>query len=143
MRKLTHIAAKFRDNKIFFLILLLSFLSVQWSSSASHIHLSEQHAHEGAHHEHVVDAHAHEQAFSYESSHSLDDLGKLVELDHDCNRSATKYDSQIIALNLVSNLNNVHDQTATVYNKLFTSNHSKRRYLDYSTINLRAPPIFS
>ena len=140
MNNFTFMTAKFRYNKMLFLVLLVSFLSLQWSSA--HIHLAEQHNHDGTHHQHEIEAHAHHQALSADSAHSTDDSDNLVELDLDCNRYATsKYDSQYIAFSSVNNYLRIYYQVGD--NEPPVIHKSKLRYIDYSTIQFRGPPQIS
>ena len=128
-----------------FFILVTALLSMQWSSA--HIHLAEHHDHDGNHHQHNIEGHAH-QSFTHNddfsnSNHQVHQQDvKLVELGNDCN---------------IQKWNNIDDQTVVLtalnFHLNFTSheyaiepsgfNNSKRRYIDYSTIHLRAPPKFS
>ena len=128
---------KFRYSKMLFLALLISFLSLQWSSA--HIHLAEQHDHGGDHHQHEIEAHSHHQTLSADSAHSIDDSDKLVELDLDCNRYATsKYDSQYAAFSSINNHLSIYYQADD--NAPSVTHKSKLRYIDYSTIQFRGPP---
>ena len=137
MNNLTSMTARFRYNKMLFLVLLVSFLSLQWSSA--HIHLAEQHNHDGTHHQHEIEAHSHHQTLSADSAHSIDDSDKLVELDLDCNRYATsKYDSQYIVFSSVNNHLSIYYQAGD--NAPPVIHKSKLRYIDYSTIQFRGPP---
>ena len=132
--------AKFRYNKMLFLVLLVSFLSLQWTSA--HIHLAEQHDHDGTHHQHEIESHAHHQTLSADSAHSIDDSGELVELDLDCNRYATsKYDSHYIAFSSFNNQLRIYSQVGD--NEPSVIQNSKLRYIDYSTIQFRGPPQIS
>ena len=123
-----------------FLVLFVAFLSVQWSSA--HIHLAEQHSHDGTHHQHEIKTHTHHQTLSADSAHSTDDPDKLVELDLDCNRYATsKYDSQYIVFSSVNSHVSVYYQVDD--NAPPIIHGSKHRYIDYSTIQFRGPPQIS
>ena len=137
MNKFTFMASKFRHNKMLFLVLLVSFLSLQWSSA--HIHLSGQHDHDDSHHQHEIEAHAHHDSLSSHGAHSIDDTDKLVELDLDCNRYHTsKYDSQCIIFSSVNNQLSIYYQVSN--NEPPITYTSKLRYIDYSTIRFRGPP---
>ena len=140
MSNFTFMPTKFRDNKMLLLVLLVSFLSLQWSTA--HIHLAAQHDHDGTHHQHEIEAHSHHQSLSSDSSHSIDDSDNLVELDLDCNRYATsKYDSQYTVFSSVNNHLNIYYQVGD--NALSIIHSSKLRYIDYSTIQFRGPPQIS
>ena len=145
MNNSTYIAAKFCNNKMLLLVLLTAFLSMQWSTA--HIHLAEHHDHDGSHHQHAIEAHAHQSISSHDNSidstHQVDDHNvNLVELDHDCNRqSGEKLDNHSIALTPADFQLNIFPQKDRI--ELPEFNNSKHRYLDYSTIQLRAPPQLS
>lgn len=144
MNELSYLT-KFRLNKAIFFVLITALLSMQWS--LAHIHLAEYYDHDGNHHQHNIDAHAH-QSFTNndnftDSDHQLHHQGaKLVELSNDCNvQSRNNLDDQPVVLVFVSfQLNSPH------YINNFESSgfsYSKQRYIDYSTIKLRAPPKIS
>lgn len=128
-----------------FFVLVTAMLSLQWS--VAHIHLAEHHDHDGSHHQHNIQGHAH-QSFNHhddftDSIHQLhhQDI-KLVELGHDCNvQSWNNIDDQTVVLTSV----NVQLNFTTHINRITSAGfrYSKQRYLDYSTINLRAPPKIS
>ena len=133
---------KSRLNKVMLLVLVTAMLSMQWSSA--HIHLVEHHDHDGSHHQHNVEAHAH-QSFTQndniaDSSHQLD--VNVVELGNDCNvHNGNNIDVQPVVLTSI----NLQLNFTPHINSIESSglSNSKRRYIDYSTINLRAPPKFS
>lgn len=136
---------KLRHSKAMFFVLVTALLSIQWSSA--HIHLAEHHDHGGSHHEHNTKAHAHQSLihnddFNGSSRQTFQEVIKVVELGNDCNlNSWNNIDDQSIALASISFPKNLFSPL-----KHFTSSgfrHSKRRYIDYSTIKLRAPPKFS
>lgn len=136
---------KFRLNKTMFFVLVTAMLSMQWSTA--HIHLAEHHDHDGSHHQHNIDTHSH-QSFTQndnyiDSTHQINEQKvKVVELDNDCNiHSWNNLDDQPITLTSVNfQLNLIHHSSNF---ELSEFRNSKRRYIDYSTINLRAPPKFS
>jgi len=136
---------RLRLNKAIFFVVLAAMLSMQWSSV--HIHLAENHDHHGDHHQHKSEAHAHQTLTQNNDSIDSDYQAhqqniKVVELGNDCN---------------INNWNNIDDQPIVLssdsifarfiphLSKLESSefNRSKRRYIEYSSIQLRAPPKFS
>lgn len=136
---------KFRINKAIFFVLITAMLSMQWSTA--HIHLAEHHEHDGSHHQHTTKAHTH-QTFT----HSDDFIGSsqkvylqetnVVELYDDCNiKNHNNVNEQPIVLSSVDNQLNITPYVSSI-EPLEISN-SKRRYIDDSTINLRAPPKHS
>ena len=142
MNNFTFMTTKIRYSKMLYLVLLVSFLSLQWSSA--HIHLAEHHDHDGTHHQHEIEKHTHHQTLSADNFnfHSIDDSDKLVELDLDCNRYATsKYDIQCIVFSSVNNQLSVYYQVGD--NEPPVTHNSKLRYIDYSTIQFRGPPKIS
>ncbi|MCW8901504.1 MAG: hypothetical protein OQK75_04945 [Gammaproteobacteria bacterium] len=118
---------------------------MQWSSA--HIHLAEHHNHDGSHHQHNIEGHAH-QSLTHndhvpDSNHQVHKQDvKLVELGNDCNvQSWNNIDDQPVVLTSVNlQLNLTHHIISIESSGL---SNSKRRYIDYSTISLRAPPKFS
>ena len=136
---------KFRLNKTMFFVLVTAMLSMQWS--VTHIHLAEHHDHDGSHHQHYAEAHAH-QSFTHNDD--------LINSDHQIFQQVVKV-VEICSECIVYNGNNIDDQPVLLAALNFQLNftphiysiessgfsNSKRRYIDYSTINLRAPPKFS
>lgn len=134
-----------RLNKVVFFILVTAMLSLQWSSA--HIHLAEYHDHDGEHHQHNVQAHAH-QSFSpndnyFDSNHQIDSQNiKVIELGNDCNiHNWNNLDDQCIALTSAHFPHNLTHNFSRVESS--ANRRSKQRYLDYSTLHLRAPPQIS
>lgn len=142
---------KFRLNKTIFFVLITAMLSMQWSTD--HIHLAEHHDHDGSHHQHNIEAHSHQSFIldkSYikkdnyiDSTHQINEQKvKVVELDNNSNiHSRNNLDDQPVTLTSVNFLLNLIHHSSNIESSEFSN--SKRRYIDYSTINLRAPPKFS
>lgn len=136
---------EFRLNKTVFFILIVALLSMQWSTA--HIHLAEHHDHNGSHHQHKLESHAHQSFTQHDSL--VDSIQKindhevnLVELDNDCNiHKWNNFEDQALALNFTTIQLDVILQSDSVATSNFHT--SKRRYIDYSSINLRAPPKLS
>ena len=133
-----------------FFVLVIAMLSMQWSTA--HIHLAEHHDHDGNHHQHHIEAHSH-QSFTQNdnyinSTHLTNEHQankhqvKVVEFDKDCNiHKWNSIDDQSIILTSVNfQLHLIHHLTNYESSEF---KHSRRRYIDYSTIQLRAPPEFS
>ena len=116
---------------------------MQWS--AVHIHLAEQHDHDGNHHQHNIQAHAHKasshHADAIDFAHATDGYN-VIELDNDCTSPGWKKIGDQLAVSI-----------SFAYQPLFIPNFSsiqiseqdsnKQSYILYSTIRLRAPPQFS
>lgn len=141
---------KFRLNKAMFFVLLMAMLSMQWSTA--HIHLAEHHDHGGSHHQHNIEAHSHQSFIlndNYINKDNIDSIHQVnvqkvqvVELNNDCNiPSWNNLDDQPITLTSVNFQLNLIHHSINIESLGFSD--SKRRYIDYSTINLRAPPKFS
>ena len=136
---------KFLLNKATFFALVMAMLSTQWSTA--HIHLAEHHEHDGSHHQHNIEAHSH-QAFTLngnfiDSTQLINDhQAKVVEFDIDCNiHKWNSIDDQPITLTSADfQLNLIHHLTNSDPPEF---SDFKRRYIDYSTIKLRAPPKLS
>ena len=140
---------KLRFKRTMFFVLIAAFLSMQWSPA--HIHLQEHHDHGGSHHLHDIEVHAHQSISdfdqsidtSHDTSHNIIDFNlKIVKLDNECStQNGKNLDDKPVAFTsvnanpgLVSLLHNIES---------IKYNDSKRRYIDFSTINLRAPPKLS
>ena len=136
---------EFRLNKAVFFILLVALLSMQWSTA--HIHLAEHHDHNGSHHQHKLKSHAHQSFTQHDSLvDSIQQINdhevNLVELDNNCNiHKWNNFEVQDLALNFTTLQADVILHSDSVATSNFRT--SKRRYIDYSSINLRAPPKFS
>ena len=134
----------FRLNKAMFFVLVITLLSMQWSTA--HIHLTEHHDHSESHHQHNFDSHTHSSLIQHESitasfNETNDHESNLVELDNDCNiHKWNNSNDQYLALNFTTlQANTLPSVNSTI--SIFHS--SKRRYIDYSSISPRAPPKFS
>lgn len=115
---------------------------MQWS--ATHIHLPEHHDHNNSQHQHDIEAHAHRLA-----NHHADSIGSLqhtdnsnvVELDQQCGTTAVKKITPGIAIIASSKLQLSLFQPVSF--ELAGHLNNKLGYLDHSTVNPRAPPLFS
>jgi len=140
-----NLMTQFRLNKAIFFVLVTALLSMQWSTA--HIHLAEHHDHDGIDHQHHIKTHVH-QPFSHTDG-SIDSSQQIflqpinvVELDHGCNVFRwNNIDDQPVVLTSTSLQLNISPYINSIESAILSN--SKRRYLDYSTINLRAPPIFT
>jgi len=144
MNKLTYMT-QLRLNKAIFFVVAAAMLSMQWSSF--HIHLAEHHDHHGNHHQHKSEAHSH-QSFTQnndfiDSDHQTHQQNiKVVELGNNCNiHNWNNIDDETIVSSSVSDHLSFIPYLSSFESSEFIS--SKRRYIDYSTIKLRAPPKFS
>ena len=134
---------KFRSNKIFLLLLVTAFLTVQWS--ATHIHLAEHHDHDGSHHQHNIQAHAHyttnHHTDSIETAHEIGEYN-VVEFDNDCVLSVCKKsgNQSLVSFSTVYQFLYAPQSTSLQLPELESN---KQCYIAYSTIRLRAPPQFT
>jgi len=140
-----NLVTQFRFNKAIFFVLVMALLSMQLSTA--HIHLAEHHDHDGIDHQHHVKTHTH-QSFSHNDD-SIDSNKQIfqqqinvVEIDHDSNIFRwNNIDDQPVVLTTTNLQLNILPPINSIEPAILSS--SKRRYLDYSTINLRAPPVFA
>ncbi len=127
-------------NRILFIFLITAFLAVQWSSA--HIHLAEQHNHDGSHHQHSSKSHLHSlgnhHSNSIDTSHSTDE-NYVVQLDLEYRLPKwNKLDNQPDVLPQANHpLLPVPQHTDIPRPKFSLSQYP---WLSYSTVRLRAPP---
>ncbi|MDH5518310.1 MAG: hypothetical protein OEY36_10925 [Gammaproteobacteria bacterium] len=133
---------KFHSNGPVFFVLLTAFLSMQWGTS--HIHLAEQHDHDGSHHLHTIKAHSHysitENDYSFSLHHPVDSHNdNVVEIDHQCNNHTTKsLNDQVVPLTTdYWRPNFIALQRVVIATEL---NNSEQRFIDYTTKHPRSPP---
>lgn len=126
-----------RLNKVLTCYLITALLSIQWSMG--HIHLSEQHDHDGGLHHHSIEAHAHHPD-QIESSHQTSDAN-VVELNPEYRlTNSTKHKK------LGHTIQSFIFEPSLVYlSKIEPSEivRTKPGYLHQSTVYLRGPPLFS
>jgi len=141
----TNYMFKFQHSRAMFFVLITTMLSMQWS--IAHIHLADQHDHNGSHHQHIIEAHAH-QSFTQNgyfidlTRQIHDHNANIVVLDNDCNiHKWNNLGDQPLALTSVTFQSSFIFQSDSVETTGF--NNSKQRYNDYSIIYLRAPPDLS
>ncbi len=133
---------KIWSNHLLLLLLVTAFLTMQWSSA--HIHLSEQHNHDGIHHQHQTKTHAHNVTnqtgaidFSHQTSHA-----DVIDLVYECSfPKQTKQNSPSIAL--VSKFAIPLQSLLLVSIKTPAMTTTKISYFELSTVNPRAPPHHS
>lgn len=127
---------KFWLSRLLLLLLVTAFITMQWTSS--HVHLSEQHAHDGGHHQHQVEAHAHNldsQLSALQANHV-----NVVELSQECN-SPNKGKQKCLSTSLV--LDTLIQPYLLISIKTPATTNSNLSYFDLSTVNPRAPPQIS
>lgn len=133
-----------RWRKALFLVLVFAFLTAQWSTV--HIHLAEQHDHDGSYHLHDVATHAHQLINPHETidlSQLFDDGNvDIVELSCECNtKNTNKFGDQSTASVAAIISQNINFKSESILSSNF--NITYHRYLDNTTIQLRAPPKVS
>ena len=142
---------KLRLNPVFILTLITTFLCLQWASA--HVHISSNHAHNNQNHQHQLQNHSHSLSKHFNTHHadaidialSTDDAhspnhSKTVDLDPECSTPSTHHKTPVLAI------------TAAYYQLRITPNIAsqqiiarvphKVRFLDQSTLNPRAPPVY-
>lgn len=134
-------------NKALLLTLITAFIFSQWS--ATHIHLSSEHQHDGNQHKHAVTAHQHTldnhhtdniDPITNTLSHS--DSSKIIELEQICTQFHGKLgDHQVITAAGSWNISTQVSCSTTLVKSY--QEESYQPYYQYSSIRLRAPPLFS
>lgn len=134
---------KFRLNPIFLFVLITAFLTMQWTSA--HIHLAEHHDHDGDHHQHNIEVHAHHSighhADAIDFSHQTGDVS-VVELDHDYSTPKVKKQDRPSAAIITTAFQPLSFSQAIRIEPPLVAN-TKLSHLYRSTVNPRAPPLFS
>jgi len=138
MRLMTHTSIKTVLN----VFLVIAFLSMQFSSA--HIHLAENHQHDGSQHAHKSRGHSHalsdhhEDAF--DSSQSPADY-RVVEISQESALQACNSDhgSELIFTLLFELFTPLQVAIRPGFSN--TYNH-QASWLSYSNVRLRAPPVF-
>jgi len=116
---------------------------VQWSPA--HVHLAGSHGHDEAHHQHLAQGHGHDLAGHHvnaiDISHA-DGSERFVELDHDCTSPTGKKlndtASELASPEHYDWLTPLHQEGELS----LTESSSFSSWLFYSTVKLRAPPLF-
>jgi hypothetical protein len=134
--------SKLRINHTFIFALISAFLVMQWSGT--HIHLSENHDHDGNQYQHGIDKHAHQSVIQHVDVNDLDENDSalsVVDVDNECNSSIAKKNVQKIAFHTpqfqpLLQIKIVRLGHSSVY-------YSKRGLLDRTSVNPRAPPYLS
>ena len=136
-----------RDNKFFIFLLITAFLSLQWSST--HIHLAENHDHDGGVHQHEQETHNHDLAghhidvidtnSDFEISH---DDNNVVELEQVCASSHGKWFGQLpfISANAYLAVKTIFESIGARQSHIIFSNTG---FLERPSILPRAPPRYS
>ena len=137
---------KHQPNRPLLFILIAAFFSMQWS--ATHIHLAKKHHdHDNIQHQHTIEAHAHQLNSNHTDNianyiksapHHNDDI---VELEHECcsqtSKKTTSTSADIVPVALL------FSSSPTIRFELPDSLNNKPSHLDRSTVNPRAPPLYS
>jgi hypothetical protein len=121
------------------LLLVIAFLAAQFMTV--HIHLAEQHHHDGTSHQHRSDVHVHE--FSLQAIDRAHQESRAHTIEFDSSFSLQKKDKQnpapsAITLTSMFQLPTVFFRAA-ITSSLVTNTHLS--YLSLSTTHPRAPPI--
>jgi len=134
-------------NKTLLLTLITAFIFLQWS--ATHIHLSAEHQHDGDQHQHAATAHQH--TLDNHHSDNIDpvidslshsDSSKVVELEQVCTQFHGKIAKHYVITPSTSwNITNQPSASTTQFKPYQAETYQS--YYQYSSIRLRAPPLFS
>lgn len=122
--------------------LITTLLSMQWSMT--HIHLSEQHNHDGGLHHHSIEAHAHNPISHHsdlvELSHQTSDAD-VLELNHEYKLTGSTKQKKVPITILASAFHPplVELSKAVLFEVIFTNSE----HLDQTTVYLRGPPLLS
>lgn len=134
---------KYRLNNSLLFTLIIAFVTMQWTST--HIHLAENHNHDGGHHQHNVEVHAHKSIDNHinniDFSHQSNNLN-VVDLDHEVNEKKVEKlekSTSSVLLSIVPYL----IFTKSSADELPTISNTRLNYLFRSITKPRAPPAFS
>lgn len=135
--------------RYFFLLLLATaFIGVQWVNASTHIHLSEQHSHDGHHHHHHTKLHSHDLSSEAMTTHAFHQISHVnaTTLDHEnCLKKQKKQKKQQkpnkISQPLLSSETVIPQISLLLvsYNPPLSVNIDSS-YFKYSTTHSRAPP---
>lgn len=127
-------------KSLLLLSLVTAFLTVQWMPP--HVHLSEQHKHDGIHHQHQTEIHAHSlvsQTIGVDFSHQISHAN-IFALIHDyILPKPEKQNSFSIIVRPVNWL----PSFLLVNIKIPAITNTQLSYFAFSTVNPRAPPQIS
>ena len=130
--------SKFRLNYAQLCLLVIAFLTVQFSTS--HLHLAEIHSHDGTLHQHQVKAHSHQYITTLDISQSNHSTVIEFEEDYKLQKRTKQQTQSIDVANIISDslssipLLNIQIQTYRNTQFVYFSNTSS---------NPRAPPLNS
>jgi len=128
---------KVRLNYVQSLFLITAFLTIQWTTS--HIHIAQQHDHDGLIHQHKAQTHAHQYVVSENLSFQTNHLN-VIEFDSEFNLQNNKQQqspSSDIALQVFSTFFSI--SLLTVEIPIFVN--TEQGYSLYSSVSPRAPPL--
>lgn len=131
---------KIQPNYALLLLLVMAFLAMQWTTI--HIHLAEQHGHDGGYHQHQVDAHDH--SFSSQTVTAIDfsqqtNHDNIIEFDRE-DGLPKKGTQKAPSTTLVGTTVHLLAPFLLVSIKVPVVTNTKSSYVNRSTLNSRAPP---
>ena len=129
------------SDRLLSLFLAAAFLTMQWTPA--HIHLGEQHDHQGLH-QHQAELHAHSlipQTIATDSPHDASHAS-VIMLVKDCSISKQEKQKEPTPA-LVARIFSIPQPFLLVRAKIPVATSNKLNYLDLSTVNPRAPPQIS
>ena len=103
------------------IVLVAAFLAMQWSTA--HIHLAENHHHDGSHHQHNIAVHSHQSISLYDDSIESSLLhdahnDNAVDLDCECHRqSGKRFDAHVVVLITLGLQKNLLSRTEWVHKR--------------------------
>jgi len=131
----------FRNKSLFFL-LITALLTAQWASA--HIHLAEHHDHDGSHHQHASEGHSYHPASHHtdviDAPHAPEKYD-VVELEHECTSPSWNKLDDLPDVSISVIHQPVFSAQSVGINLTDPDNHQSS-WLSYSTVRLRAPPLF-
>ncbi len=128
---------KVRLNYIQLLFVITAFLTIQWTTS--HIHIAQQHDHDGLIHQHQEKTHAHQYIASDNLSFQVSHLN-VIELDSKYtlqNTNQQQSPSSDIAVQVFHTLSPI--SLIKIEIPIFIN--TKQGYSLYSSVSPRAPPL--
>jgi len=130
---------KVRLNSIQLLFLITAFLTIQWTTS--HIHLAQQHDHDGIAHQHQMQTHSHQYIASDNVSFQTSHLN-VIEFDFKYNLQNSKHPKKPfsdVAIHIFQALSSI--LLLSIEIPIFVN--TKQGLSLYSSSSPRAPPFNS
>jgi len=130
---------KVRLNYIQLLFLITAFLTIQWTTS--HIHLEQQHDHDGLKHQHQVETHSHQYIATDNLSSQPNHLN-VIEFEFKYNLQNNKKPKKP-SVDLAVQVFNTSSSISLLKVEVPPFINTKQGYSLYSSSSPRAPPLHS